>query len=244
MKAGRRGFVLGAFAGLVGACNKPRTVRGSVHAGVDFVELAPRTPDPSLPIVIAIHGRGGAPEHWVDGWLAFPGRAHFALPRGFDRHEEGFAWFPWSTDLKSAKLAADVEAAEARLWEGIAELARGRKVIGAGYDQGAILSFVMAARHADAIARAFPVCGACPEALLPKGGARSAPLTAYQGTADDVFPIASTRASVEAFTREGADAKLREYPGVKHSPTDALHEDLWSDMKSALSGKGARSSLE
>jgi len=238
MMAGRRGFVLGAFAGLISACGKPRTVRSAAHAGVDFVELVPRTPDASLPLVIAVHGRGGAPEHWVDGWMKFPGRAHFALPRGFDRHEGGFAWFPWSTDLKSDKLAADVAAAEARLWKGIAELAAGRKVLVAGYDQGALLSFVMAARHADAIAHAFPVCGACPEALLPQSGARSAPVTAYQGTADDVFPLASTRASVEAFARDGRRATLREYPGVKHSPTDALHEDLWADMQSALSGKG------
>ena len=127
MMAGRRGFVLGAFAGLISACGKPRTVRSAAHAGVDFVEIVPRTPDASLPLVIAVHGRGGAPEHWVDGWMKFPGRAHFALPRGFDRHEEGFAWFPWSKDLKSDKLAADVAAAEARLWKGIAELAAGRR---------------------------------------------------------------------------------------------------------------------
>jgi predicted esterase len=234
---GRRGFVLGALAGLIGACSKPRTVRSAVHAGVDFVELVPRNPDPALPIVVAIHGRGGAPEHWVDGWMPFPGRAHFALPRGFDRHEEGFAWFPWSTDAKSEKLAADAESAEARLWQGIAALAAGRKVIVAGYDQGAVLSFVMAARHADAIAAAFPVCGMCPEALLPKSGARAARLVAYQGAADDVFPIASTRASVEGFTRAGGDARLREYAGVKHSPTDAMHKDLWADMQGVLAGK-------
>ena len=234
----RREFLLGAvslgFGGLLEACSKPRTVRSSVHAGVDFVELVPRKPDESLPLVVAIHGRGGAPEHWVDGWMKFPGNVQFVLPRGFERYEEGFSWFPWSTDMKSEKLAADVDAAEARLWKGIAELAAGRKLIVAGYSQGAVLTFVMASRHPDAVVHAFPVCGACPEALRPKNKSRAAPLVAYQGTADEVLAIQVGRDSVEAWKREGNEAQLREYAGVGHTATDEMHHDLWIDMQKAL----------
>lgn len=237
----RRELLLGAAAlglgGLSAACSKPRTPRSSVHAGVDFVELLSRKPDDTLPVIVAIHGRGGAPEHWIDGWTPFPGNASIVLPRGFERHEEGFSWGPWSTDMKSAKLAADIATAEARLWKGIADLAGSRPVIVAGYTQGAVLSFVMAARHADAVVHAFPVAGACPEALLPRNKARAAPLTAYHGTADDTVAVQAARDAVDAFRREGSEAVLREYAGVGHEPSDKMHADLWADMQSALVGR-------
>ena len=242
----RRALLLGAatlgaatlgFGGLLAACSKPRTVRTSVHGGVDFVELLAKKPDDTLPLVIAIHGRGGAPEHWIDGWMPFPGSAHFALPRGFARHEQGFSWFASPLDMKSETLAKDVAAAEERLWKAIAELAASRKVILAGYEQGATLSFVMAARHPDAIVHAFPVVGGCPDTLLPREKSRAAPVTAYHGTADELVAIQGARDAVDAWKREGNEATLREYAGIGHSPTDKMHADLWSDMEKALRGK-------
>lgn len=232
----RREFLLGAavLGWLGSACSKPRRVVSSVHAGVEFKELIHKEPDESLPIVVAIHGLGGAPEHWVDGWTAFAGRARIVLPRGFERHEEGFSWFPWTANMKDPKLAADVSAAEERLWKGIAELAGQRRVVVAGFTQGAILSLVMASRHPD-IVGAFPVVGACPEALLPK--ARAAPVVAYHGTADEVLPIQVTRDAINAFKQQGNGAILREYPGVRHTATDAMHADLDADMQKALQGK-------
>ena len=237
----RREFLVGAlslgFGGLLPACSKSRKVRSSVHAGVDFKELVPLQPDDSMPLVVAIHGLGGAPEHWVEGWMRFPGNAHIVLPRGFHAHEEGFSWFPWSTDMKSEKLASDVGAAEERLWKAVAELAARRRVVVAGFTQGAILSFVMAARHPEAIAGAFPVVGACPEALLPRNKARAAPLIAFHGTADDVLPIQLVRDAVKAFKEQGNEAEIREYAGVRHTATDQMHADLNAEMLKTLKGR-------
>ena len=237
----KRGFLFGAvslgFTTLIAACSKSRKVRSSVHAGVDFKELVPNQPDDTMPLVVAIHGLGGAPEHWVDGWMHFPGNAHIALPRGFDRHEEGFSWFPWSADMKSEKLAADVAAAEERLWKGVAALAAGRRVVVAGYAQGAVLSFVMASRHPDAIAGVFPVAGACPEALFPKNKARAAPVIAFHGTADDVVAVQLARDAVNAFKQQGNVAEMREYAGVHHSPTDKMHDDLNAEMVKTLKAR-------
>ncbi len=231
----RRSFLLGAASiGLLPACGKPRKIQSSVHAGVDFKQLVPKDPDPALPLIVAIHGLGGAPEHWVDGWMPFPGRATIALPRGFDRHENGFRWFEWNADLANEKLTADVAAAEERLWKGIVELAGSRRVIVAGFSEGAILSYVMAVRHPDVIVRAFPVAGACPPALLPKKGARTAPITAFHGTVDDIIPIEKDRATAAAFRAEGNEVELAEYPGVRHSATDEMHAKLFADMQKAL----------
>lgn len=246
----RRAFLAGAAtvaalgsSALTTACGKPRTVRDASHGGVDFKELVPKNPDDSLPIVVAIHGLGGAPEHWVDGWMKLAGNATIVLPRGFDKHEGGFSWFPWEdakltadNDMKSAALAERVAAAEERLWKGIAALGR-RRVVVAGYTQGAILSYVMAARRADVVIAAFPVVGACPASLRPNGKQPHAPVVAYHGTADEVVPIAAARESIAAFQAQGG-SRLREYPGVRHTATDAMHADLDADMHPVVTAKG------
>jgi predicted esterase len=231
----RREILIGAAAlGFGAACSKSRKVTQSAHAGVDFKVLVPQEPDAAYPLVVAIHGIGGAPEHWVDGWRAFPGRAQIALPRGFDKHGEGFSWFPWSANMKDEKLAADVAAAEDRLWKGIADLAAGRRVVVAGYAQGAVLTYAIAARRPE-ILGAFPVAGACPEALFPK--ARAAPVIAFHGTKDDLLAIDLDRAAIEAFKRQGNRAELREYAGVGHDPSDKMHVELDAEMLKTLDAK-------
>lgn len=233
----RRTFVQGALAigafGLAG-CSKPRKPVSSNHGGVDFVELVHKEPDDALPLVIAIPGNGGAPEHWVDPWTKFPGRARIAIPRGFERFEEGFAWFPASKDFASEKLAADVSAAEERLWKGLAALAGGKKVIVAGYTEGATLSYLLALRHADAIGAAFPVAGGFPTRLYPSEKTKCAPITAYHGKNDEVIPVQAARDTIAAFAKQGITATLKEYDRVTHRPSDELHADLDAEMVKAL----------
>jgi phospholipase/carboxylesterase len=226
-----------AFGRLLAACGKKstRTARDANHGGVDFKVLVPNQGnDDKAPFLVAIPGNGGAPEHWVEPWSKFPGTAQIAIPRGFTKEGEGYAWFPWNKDMKDEKLAADVASAEAQLWKGIEALAAGRKLVIAGYAQGALLTYVMAARHPDRIAGAFPVAGACPEKLLPKDKAKAAPIVAFHGSGDDVITLAADRTTIAAFKAEGNSAELREYAKVGHSPSDELHADLNSEILKAL----------
>src|SRR5687767_12435174 len=111
-----------AFGRLLTACGKKgtRTPKDANHAGVDFKVLMPHEGnDDKAPLIVTIHGNGGAPEHWVEPWSKFPGNAQIAIPRGFTKEGEGFAWFPWQKDMKDEKLALDVAAAEEKLWKGI-----------------------------------------------------------------------------------------------------------------------------
>lgn len=241
----RRTFLLGAMtvglSGLGVACARPRKIQKSHHGGVEFKELLHKDPDELVPLIVPIHGNGGAPEHWVNGWMSFPGRANIALPRGFHKHGEGFSWFDLAANanLDDPKLAADVAAAEERLWKGITVLARGRRVIVAGYSEGGMLSFLTALRHPGAIVGAFPVAGgACPTALLAKEKPVS-PIIAYHGVDDDFLPITAVRASIQAIKSIGGDVELREYPGIKHSATDKMHDDLRGDMQKAALLPGA-----
>lgn len=215
---------------MLAACKKPKKVVTSTNAGVEFTQLVASEPDESLPLVVAIHGLGGAPEHWVDGFSHFPGRATIALPRGFERHEKGFRWFPWSTDFESATFAADIDSAEQRLWRGIADLAGKRRVVVTGFSEGGILTYRIALRHADVVAGAFPVSGAIPPKLRPQARGKAAPIVAYHGTTDPIVPIEHDRATVTALSQLGYAATLREYAGVGHAPNDKMHDDVTADM--------------
>lgn len=234
----RRSFLLGAvslgFA--ASACNKKptRASTTATHAGVEFTLLTTPDHDDKMPLVVAMHGLGGSPEAWTKGFSSFPGRATIALPRGFEKHEKGFRWFPWNPDLKNGKLVTDVATAEQRLWHGVMALAAGRKVVVTGFSEGGILSYLMAIRHPEAVAGAFPVAAACPPAFFPADRVPVAKIVAYHGTADDVIPIQLDRDSIAALTRAGDDAKLREYAGLGHSASDELHDDLKADMQKLL----------
>ncbi len=233
----RRSFVVGAasFAAFgAAACARPRKIAKSFHNGVEFKELIHKETDDFLPLVIPIHGNGGAPEHWVNGWMPFPGRVSFALPRGFNKDGEGSSWFPTSNEPKNEKLATDVSAAEEKLWKGIVSLARGRKVMLAGYAEGAMICYAMALLHPDQITHAFAVASICPTKLVPKEKTRTAPITAYHGVNDKTFPVPLARDGATALKAVGVEMELREYANVDHSPSDKMHEDLWVDMQKAM----------
>lgn len=235
------------------ASSTPAWPRRSRHAGVDFVELFPSGADESSPIVVVIHGSGDRPDRVMEAWRTFPTRAWIALPKAFApqgaglvTHEgrapggrAGFSWFDYRDGMTDEEFGAEVGASEAKLWRGIADLAGAKRVIVCGFSQGALLAFAIASRHADAVTKAFAVSGSCPGPLLPKNGAKAAPLVAFHGTNDPVIQFKYAKAAVDAFAREGNDARLREYAGVGHEVTPAMRADLIAELQAAL-GQGAR----
>lgn len=212
----------------------PSWPRRAVHEGVEILELFPNGADESSPIVVAVHGRGDRPDNWVEGWRSFPARVRVALPRAFDPFSDGFSWFPLMASMSDAELGVAIGGAEERLFRGLAKLAGGRRMLVTGFSQGGILSYVMAARRGGIVAKAFPVAGMCPRALLPRAGAPAAPVVAFHGTEDRVLAIEGGRAAVEGFRAHGTEAALREYPGVGHAMPPALRAELWSEIAKAL----------
>lgn len=202
----------------------------ATYEGVEVIELFTQGADTSSPLVVAIHGRGDNPKHWVDSWSRFPAKVEVLLPRAFERFgEDGWSWFALSSSQTDAEYAASVGDAEKKLWPAILN-ARGdkpRKLIVTGFSQGGILSFAMAARHPNEIARAFPVSGGCPVALRPRGGQKAAPVFALHGDADRVLSIDGSRDAIKAFKDEGAEATLKEYGGVGHMITPEMNRDWW-----------------
>lgn len=208
---------------------RQRTVEGTfVH------ELFPSGGDESSPVLVAIHGRGDDPARWIPEYRRFPRAAHVVLPRAFEPFSDGWSWFPYKPGASDAELAAFLDAAESKLWPSLAKIAGGRRMIVTGFSQGGMLSFVLASRHADRVSHAFPVSGACPAALLPAEGRPAAPVLAFHGTSDAVVTFERGRATVEALARTGHDAKLRVYPGVGHTITAEMHDELWKEIVRAL----------
>jgi len=219
------------------ACARSKTPawpRRTKHEGVDFIELFPGHADESSPLVVAIHGMGDKPDNWIDSWRTFPARAQIALPRAFTRHGDGFSWFEFRDGMTDEQFGTEVGASEEKLWKGIAKLAGARRVLVTGFSQGGILSFAIASRHPDRVAKAFPVAGSCPGPLLPKNKAKAAPLVAFHGTADPVLAFKWGKAAVDAFREQGNEAVLREYPGVGHAVPSDLRADLWAEIQKAL----------
>lgn len=215
--------------------------REQTVAGVRFVELFARGADEASPLLVGLHGRGGTPERFARIWRDFPVTLEIALAQAPLPYADGGQWFDWPPEMTDEALADAVSAAEARLWPAIAELAHGRKVLIIGFSQGAALAYVMAVRHPDAVAYAFPIAGRMPSRLLPRGSVRTAPVYALHGTADDMIGIDASREAIAAFQAVGATAELREFAGIGHTIAPDMRDDLVARVCAVVIGNGAAS---
>lgn len=215
------------------ASGTPAWPRTTTHAGLEAIELFPNGATERSPLIVAIHGLGDRPQHWVEGWKNFPAKAQIVLPRAFTPYDDGYSWFEYRPDVTPDERARDVAAAEAKLWAGIQEIAAGRKPIITGFSQGGMLSYAIAARHPNEITKAFPVSGFCPGPLVPKG--RAAPVLAFHGASDPLVLPQWDRASVAAFKANGNDIELREYPDVPHAISPEMRKDWWDALATAVS---------
>jgi predicted esterase len=218
------------------ACNarRPRgttpTIQAEVH-GVHVVRVLPRSSDRETPLVVALHGRGGTAEHFASLWLDVD--LDVAVPQGFSTYEWGYAWFDWPKGVSEEELAIRVIAAADRLWPAIAEIAHGRKVAVIGFSQGAVLAFVLAARHPEAVVYAFPIAGSTPSQIFLPGRA-PAPVYAVHGADDRVIPIVFDRTAISAFKEHGGVVELREFPGAGHKVTDEIRADVLAHLRSVV----------
>ena len=211
-------------------------------AGIRFIERitgGAGTSDP-LPLIVAIHGRGGRPEKIGRLFDSFEGRARVVLPYGFETSGEGYAWFShWGDD---PAFADETRSAADRVAAMIAEIARLRPTVGkpivTGFSQGGILSFTLAVLHPELVRAAFPAGGFLAPALYPsvwpKGLAMSR-LHAFHGTDDETVPVTKARATVQRLKEIGVPAELTEYPGVRHQISKEMRHDMMLDIEAAVS---------
>lgn len=110
---------------------------------------------------------------------------------------------------------------------------RGKTIV-TGFSQGGMLSFALAVRYPELVDAAIPISGFLPMPLLPRAGARVATIRAMHGDADDLVPLARDEESIRALRALGADVALRTYPGVRHTMTATMGDDLSAAIAEAL----------
>jgi phospholipase/carboxylesterase len=197
--------------------------------------------DEPLPIVVLIHGRGDRPESWASFAEAIPRAARDILPRApipFPTMREGSSWFDYP-GKNPAELARDIAAVADRIDALVHAVAamhptRGKAVV-AGFSQGGFLSFVLAFRHSETFAAAFPMSGGVPPALLPDVvPPHAATIFAIHGDADDLVPIGPTRDAITHLKSIGYPVEFREYRGVHHQVTMGMQKEILARIAHSL----------
>jgi phospholipase/carboxylesterase len=241
-----RAPLLVALVALVGlaACPQVSPRPESTHVDTaplvyDEVVTGGASADETLPLVICLHGLGDSPAGIRSLATDFPGRARFVLPQAPTPYFSGFAWFPFYDGHGTPQQYADgVRTAATRVAELIRRVRALRPTRGAtivtGFSQGAMISYGLAAQHPELIGAAFPLSGYLPSPLLPRAGTRLPPIRSMHGDADDVVPLALDQASVAALRALGADVALHVYPGVRHTITAQMGDDLNAELAAAI----------
>lgn len=198
------------------------------------------TADEALPLVVVIHGLGDTPAAFWRLFQGFPRRAHFVVPAGGLKWGDGFAWWPITGEINENNMAAGMDAATPRLMAAIRTW-RGSRVVGrpivAGFSQGGMLSFALAAKYPAEIAAAVPVSGMLPAPMVPVAWPPGAPqphIVALHGDADTRVPFAFGQRTVASLRALGVDVELKAYPGVGHSISAEMRRDLFAELGAAI----------
>ena len=187
-----------------------------------------------LPLIVAVHGLGDRPESFGRLVRGYSKPARFIMPRAPEPYHEGYSWFPLGRPLDNPPepVIAQMKRSAARLAALIEELkvkrpTRGEPVI-LGFSQGGLMSYLVATRHPTRVKAALPVSGWLPNPLIPTALPASAPtIRAMHGESDTLIPAGPTQAMVEKMTRLGFQVTLKTWPGVPHTITRPMREELF-----------------
>jgi phospholipase/carboxylesterase len=219
--------------------------RGARDAPLPYVEMVTggATADAELPLVIALHGRGDTAEAFASLFRDFPARARVAILRPPHPWDGGQAWFlgAWAHTDKRPVIAAELLALADRVVATAdairaARPTRGRPVV-MGFSQGRMLAWAIAVEHPRAFSAAFPVAGFLfPEMLDGRRVDRAVmpSIVAFHGDADPVVSVDDDRRGVQVLQKRGVSVDLRVYPGLGHTLSPPLRDDLFAALARAL----------
>jgi len=213
-------------------------------AGLEYLLVEPRevAPDAELPMVVWLHGRGGAPAAPAHRFLDLEQPVRLILPRGPLPAGEGYAWMPVSAHHgESEALNAPLRQRMHELSEAMTEWRRRHPTRGlpivAGFSQGGILTATLAVTHPESIYRAFPLAGWIPDSLAPVAYdpyAAHVPMHALHGADDAIIGAARTRAQLTRMRRMGYPVVYEELANTEHEITPEMLDRLRALIARAL----------
>lgn len=195
--------------------------------------------DDALPLVVVLHGRGGAAQLPGGPFLGLTHPVRVVVPQAPDRLGEGWEWLPVSVGSGMVdRLASSLFATSSKIATLVRELVVSRPTVGrpivTGFSQGGLLTWALALHHDDVVAHAFPLSTWLPPPLEPlykRSDLRFPPIRAMHGAIDPIIPVAPTRTLVTRLATLGFDVELRAFEGVGHAMSaemDALFH-RWLD---------------
>ena len=196
----------------------------------------PKTNDPRLPIVVALHGLGGSPEEMIKALsdLEVPARViapHGLFPFGM---QGGSSWYANAIPSRTSDphlMAKDMNYAADVLAHFINQLTAyydeaGKPLI-TGYSQGGMLTYALSMRHPELTGNAVPVAGFMPSTLMPRQSlARGAypKFEALHGYNDKVVPFEADLDNVESLNYLGQKAVLYRFNNTGHFMSNRMFE--------------------
>jgi phospholipase/carboxylesterase len=194
---------------------------------LEFIErVLNAQPNDRLPMLIALHGLGDSPEHFLELFAELDLRVRIIAVRAPDPYSVGTSWFPID-DPKLAPKAIVARAAQLTAFADQVSRSRpttGRPII-TGFSQGGILSFAAAAYHAEHYQAALPIAGSLLESLPRYRKAKKGfVVTAFHGRDDTRIPFAGAERTVARLTAAGTVATLTGFVDVGHNISPAMYE--------------------
>jgi predicted peptidase len=225
-----------------------------------YTVYVPRAFDASKrwPVILFLHGAG---ERGTDALRSTQIGVAAAIRANPDR-VPAIVVFPQAPP-DSRWLDEPADAAMAALEKSIVEFHGDRnRIYLTGLSMGGYGTYHLALAHPDTFAALVVVCGgllphdsttAVHQSPLTMSAAdpyaftahalRHLPIRLFHGDADPVIPVSESRMMAEALTREGADVRYVEFPGVGHNAWDRAYGDaeLWDWLfRQSSRGAGAR----
>ncbi|MFN3197536.1 MAG: alpha/beta hydrolase [Bradymonadia bacterium] len=192
----------------------------------------------ALPLVVAIHGLGDAPDRFQGLFKFFNVPARIIIPKAPTAHGPGFSWFPVGAlkgDDVPKETTDGILKSAIRITRLMDQVAREKATLGkpivTGFSQGGILSFAIALHHPESISMALPISGALPKSLWVKGDTKMPPIKAFHGGTDQRVPVAAARAMVKQLAEDGATAEIQLFR-VGHRMNAAMR-GAWAEALAA-----------
>lgn len=198
--------------------------------------------DDPLPLVVVLHGYGGAPRVPGGPFFGVTAPMRIVMPRGPLEAGDGHAWAPvLARHGRPEALAAWLEEAAARVAYLIETLRETRPTLGApivsGFSQGGMVTFTLAVRHPEVVGVAMPLAGWLPPPLVPAALDPTRvypPVRSMHGTADEAVRLGPTLDAIEALRARGLHVTLETFEGVGHEMSPAMNHRFRDWLGEAL----------
>lgn len=200
--------------------------KGSL-AGLPYLAFVTGGANPAdrLPMIVGLHYSGATLDDMVAYFADIGFRARIVLPQG--RHPRpggGYSWFPSAFTAQPAEkqeelTTAVVSEVSAFIASATATFPTRGKPAVAGVSYGGDLSFLIALRHPEQLAAAFPVAARFKPEWMPRENIctpRCPLIYAMHGEADTTVPIEPTRHAVRQLAAMGFRVEFRSYAGIAH----------------------------